>query len=37
MLFSEMDRHVTIYNQLKEGGGPVILINLFTVDPEEAD
>jgi heme-degrading monooxygenase HmoA len=37
MLFSEMDKHVTIYDQLKAGGGPVILINLFTVDPSEAD
>jgi heme-degrading monooxygenase HmoA len=37
MLFSEMDKYVTIYDQLKEGGGPVILINVFTVDPQEAD
>jgi len=38
MLFSEMDKHVTIYDQLKEeGGGPVVLINVFTVKPEEAD
>ena len=37
MLFSELDKHVTIYDQLKEGGGPVILINVFTVDPKEAD
>ena len=35
--FSEMDRHVTIREQLQEGGGPVVLINLFTVEPEEAD
>jgi heme-degrading monooxygenase HmoA len=37
MLFSEMDKHVTIYDQLKEGGGPVILINVFKVDLKEAD
>ena len=37
MLFSEMDKHVRVYDQLKEGGGPVILINVFTVDPKEAD
>jgi quinol monooxygenase YgiN len=37
MLFSEMDKHVTIHDQLEEGGGPVVLINLFTVDPKEAD
>ena len=35
--FSEMDRHVTIREQLQEGGGPVVLINIFTVEPEEAD
>lgn len=37
MLFCEMDKHVTIYDQLKEGGGPVVLINVFTVDPKDAD
>ena len=37
MLFSEMDKNVTISEQLKEGGGPVILVNVFTVDPKEAD
>ena len=37
LAFSEMDKHVSIYDQLKEGGGSVILINLFTVEPEEAD
>jgi heme-degrading monooxygenase HmoA len=35
--FTEMDKHVTISDQLKEGGGPVILVNVFTVDPREAD
>jgi hypothetical protein len=35
VLFSEMDKHVTIYDQFREGGGPVILINVFTVDPKE--
>ena len=37
LAFSEMDKHVSIYDQLKEGGGPVILVNVFTVKPEEAD
>ena len=35
--FNEMDKHVTIREQLAEGGGPVVLVNLFTVEPEEAD
>ncbi len=35
--FIEMDKQVTIYDQLKDGGGAVILINVFTVKSEEAD
>ena len=37
LAFAEMDKHVTIYDQLKDGGGPVALVNLLTVDPKEAD
>jgi heme-degrading monooxygenase HmoA len=33
----EMDEQVTISDQLGDTGGPVILINKFTVRPEEAD
>ena len=35
--FNEMDKHVTIREQLGEGGGPVVLVNVFTVEPEEAE
>ena len=35
--FVEMDKHVSIADQLKDDGGPVVLINLFNVDPEQAD
>lgn len=33
----EMDEQVTIRDQLGDTGGPVVLINKFTVRPEEAD
>ena len=34
----EMDRHVSLFEQMEEQQvGPVILINTFTVEPEEAD
>jgi hypothetical protein len=33
----EMDRHVTLFEQMEEQVGSVILINTFTVEPEEAD
>src|SRR3712207_28780 len=33
----EMDQHVTLRDQLQHDVGPVILINTFTVQPEEAD
>lgn len=33
----EMDKQVKISEQLQEGGGPVILVNVFTVKPEETD
>jgi heme-degrading monooxygenase HmoA len=35
--FTEMDKHVTIHDQLKDSCGPVILVNLFSVDPEQTD
>jgi hypothetical protein len=33
----EMDRHVTLFEQMEEQVGSVVLINTFTVEPEEAD
>ena len=33
----EMDRHVTLFEQMEQRVGPVILINTFTVEPKEAD
>jgi heme-degrading monooxygenase HmoA len=33
----EIDEQVTFLQQLKEDGGPVVLINQFNVAPEEAD
>jgi hypothetical protein len=33
----EMDRHVSLFEQMDEQVGSVILINTFTVEPEEAD
>jgi heme-degrading monooxygenase HmoA len=33
----EMDERVTLREQLGQEVGPVILINIFNVDPEEAD
>lgn len=35
--FAEMDDTVTLGEQTQEGGGPAILVNVLTVDPEEAD
>ena len=38
MQLVEMDRQVTVFEQMEQQrGGPVILINTFTVEPEEAD
>ena len=34
---TEMDQHVSLFDQLKEEVGPVILFNTFTVAPEDAD
>lgn len=33
----EMDRHVPLFEQMEQRVGPVILINTFTVEPDEAD
>ena len=33
----EMDKTVTIFTQLEQNKGPVVLINKFDVEPEEAD
>jgi heme-degrading monooxygenase HmoA len=35
--FSEMDEKVTIFDQMKDRDGPVVLINKFTVPSEDAD
>ena len=35
--FVEMDRSVTLAEQLKEDGGPVVLVNIFVVPPEGID
>ncbi|MGK9166868.1 antibiotic biosynthesis monooxygenase [Inquilinus limosus] len=35
--FVELDAHVTLAQQLADKDGPVILINSFSVAPEEAD
>ena len=33
----EMDERVSIFSQMEEDAGPVILINKFSVDPEDFD
>jgi heme-degrading monooxygenase HmoA len=33
----EMDSNVSLFEQMEERVGSVILINIFTVEPEEAD
>ena len=33
----EMDRHVSLFEQMEQQVGSVILINIFTVEPEKAD
>ena len=35
--FSEMDPTVTLADQMADDGGPVVLVNVFTVPPGEAD
>lgn len=35
--FAEMDEKVTLFAQLEDQGGPVVLINKFNVDPGQVD
>lgn len=35
--FIETDRTVALADQLKDEGGPVVLVNTFVVPPEDAD
>jgi heme-degrading monooxygenase HmoA len=35
--FAEMDEKVTLFEQMEDRGGPVVLINRFNVRPDEAD
>jgi heme-degrading monooxygenase HmoA len=35
--FAEMDAKVTLFKQMEDTGGPVVLINKFTVDPGDVD
>ncbi len=35
--FIELDRTVTLADQLKDEGGPVVLINTFVTQPDDAD
>lgn len=35
--FSEMDAQVTLFAQMEDPGGAVVLINKFTVDPGDVD
>jgi heme-degrading monooxygenase HmoA len=37
MQLREMDEQVTYMEQLRADDGPIVLVNLFTVAPEEAD
>jgi heme-degrading monooxygenase HmoA len=37
MKMTEMDRTVTLAKQLEDAGGSVVLVNTFSVDPEEVD
>jgi heme-degrading monooxygenase HmoA len=37
MRLREIDDHTSYQQQLQEDGGPIVLINQFTVPPEEAD
>ena len=37
MKFVEMDETVTLFTQLEQNKGPVILVNKFNIKPEEAD
>ena len=34
--FAELDETVTLAQQMESDDGPIVLVNLFTVDPSEA-
>jgi hypothetical protein len=36
MQFREMDERVTYMHQLQQEGGPIVLVNVFSVEPEDA-
>ena len=35
--FDDLDRTVSLQDQLEETGGPVVLVNVLTVDPADAE
>ena len=35
--FANLDTRISVIDQLNEDDAPVILVNVFTVDPDEAD
>jgi heme-degrading monooxygenase HmoA len=35
--FADLDRTVSLQEQLEETGGPVVLVNVLTVDPDDTD
>jgi quinol monooxygenase YgiN len=37
MKIVEMDKRITIEKQLDEDAGPIVMMNLFNVDPKEVD
>lgn len=37
MKFREMDRHVTYAEQLDGDDGPITLVNVFTMEPDDVD
>ena len=37
MQFKELDPRATIESQLGDTGGPLVLLNVFTLDPKDAD
>jgi len=37
MKFAEMDEQVTLQKQMEENVSPIVLINKFTVNPEDVD
>lgn len=37
MQFAELDSTVTLAEQLEEDGGPIVFMNILTIDPADAD